>query len=145
MLKYVGLESELTLEVFALDGAVLVVLVWQVLFEWPTVLEVVWLALLVVLESLLVSLVTIKPLLRFLGQLNLLWVEGVAWLSEFSVAMCEVALLTQCAVLVGLIVAAPLGLVLVVDLVLVLRDILLHAHVVVHVHHLGVGVLHVVH
>ena len=57
--------------------------------------------------------------------------------------MCEVALLAESAVLVGLIVPAAFGLVLVVDLVLVLGDVLLHAHVVVHVHHLGIRISHV--
>ena len=61
-------------------------------------------------------LIAVLVLNALLGQYELLGCEWVAWFAQFLVAVSEVALLLEEAVLVRLIVPAPLGLVLLVEL-----------------------------
>jgi len=69
------------------------------------------------LESHLVLLVAVLPLLGFHGDLQHFWVEGVFGLAELFVSVGEVTLVAQSAISVGFVVPAPFGLVFFVEFV----------------------------
>ena len=98
---------------------------------------------LVLCEPVLVGLVAVEPLLGLECKLLLLVVHDLAWLSELDVSVSEVALVAKGTVLVGFVVPASLGLVLVIDVsLLAVLDVFLHRHIVVHTAHLVVALRH---
>jgi hypothetical protein len=97
------------------------------------------------------ALVTIVPLYRLQSQLHQLSRDGIVRLSQLGVAVGEMAILAQDAVLVCLVMATPLSLVLLIDLVLAVLRYLLVVHILsivllthVHLVHVLLHHLHLV-
>jgi hypothetical protein len=86
-------------------------------------------------------LIAVLPLLGLQGIPLLFWVHLIIGLSQLLVAMCKMALISQCAIFVGFIVSAPLSFVLVIDfisshigLLFHLVELLVHLTLVLHRH-----------
>ena len=100
----------------------------------------------VFIESNLALLIAVLPLLRLQGMLHNLGVDWVIGFSQLLVSMREVALVSERAVFVRLVMSAPFGLVLIIYLFLepvaffiVVLGRLLHLigrhHIRLHLHH----------
>ena len=113
----------LTFEVFALNGAVLVVSSLSIFESRPglerSVVVETSTHILVFGKPLLVGLVAVDPLLGFDREFHGFLRHRITWLSQFCISVCEVTLISEGTVLVSLVVATSLGLVLVVNLILV--------------------------